>query len=292
MTAPASRTWLARAAWTFWALMPLAVLAYHFGPGQTLMGKAAAARVVEAARADEKIAEQLLDDAYAAHLRALEARAAASGKEDATLRAAADKASAEEAQAYARSEAQWQRVADNLQQAITALQPADASAARELRVDRARAVLRAGDIPGAMGDLEQVLTELADTKAESSTTAMRAREELGTAMYFGARVLRMSGKPADEWRPLAAGARQQFRYLAQHARDTNASPDSITNHDKNTELVLNLEQSGLDELLAKPRPRACPNGNGKLSTAKRPGRRPGDKPGNGAGMDGEIGQGW
>ncbi len=292
MKSPTARIWLARAAWTLWALAPVAVLAYHFGPGQALMGKAAAARIIETVREEERIAEELLDAAYAAHLRALEARAAASGKEDADLRAKAAQASAEETAAYDKSQAQWQRVADSLQQAITALAPADAAATRELRVDRARAVSRAGDISGAMGELEQLLTELSDDKQEASSTAMRAREELGTAMYFGARVLRMSGKPADDWRPLAAGARQQFRYLAQHARDTGAPADTIANHDKNTELVLNLEQSGLDELLAKPRPRPCPGGDGKLGSGKRPGRRPGQQPGGGAGMNGEIGQGW
>lgn len=290
MKTPAARIWLTRAAWTLWALAPVAVLAYHFGPGQAHMGKAAAVSIIQTARAQERVAEELLDAAYAAHLRALAARAAASGKEDADLRAKAAEASAMETDAYAKSQAQWQRVADSLQEAITHLTPADPAAARDLRVDRARAVLRAGDIPAAMSDLEQVLTELSDQ--QTAPTALRAREELGSAMYFGARTLRMSGKPADDWRPLAAGARQQFRYLAQHARDNGLSPETIANHDKNTELVLNLEQSGLDELLAKPRPRPCPNGDGKLGAGKRPGRRPGKQPGGGAGMDGEIGQGW
>lgn len=91
-------------------------------------------------------------------------------------------------------------------------------------------------------------------------------------------------------------ARQNFRYLAEQARAAGADAETIANHEKNGELVLNLEQSSLDELYAKPRPKDSPTGkcNG-LGNQPRPGRRgnkPGDKPSKGAGMNGEIGDGW
>jgi hypothetical protein len=84
--------------------------------------------------------------------------------------------------------------------------------------------------------------------------------------------------------------------LAEEAKARGASREEIANHEKNGELVLNLEQSSLDELYGKPRPKDSPTGNcnglcdGK---GKKPGKKPGgDKPSKGAGMNGEIGNGW
>ena len=74
------------------------------------------------------------------------------------------------------------------------------------------------------------------------------------------------------------------------------SQEEIANHEKNGELVLNLEQSSLDELYAKPRPKDSPtgtcNGLGDKPRRGNKGRNQGDKPSKGAGMNGEIGNGW
>jgi hypothetical protein len=126
--------------------------------------------------------------------------------------------------------------------------------------------------------------------------AREARTELATAYYYGARLLRLAGQPAEQWREAASRAKQNFRYLAEEAKARGASREEIANHEKNGELVLNLEQSSLDELYGKPRPKDSPTGNcnglcdGK---GKKPGKKPGgDKPSKGAGMNGEIGNGW
>ena len=120
--------------------------------------------------------------------------------------------------------------------------------------------------------------------------------QLATAYYYGARLMRLAGKPADEWREVASRARQNFRYLAEDARTRGAPDGEVANHEKNGELVLNLEQSSLDELYAKPRPKDSPTGTcDKLGQNPRPGRKgrnQGDKPSKGAGMNGEIGPGW
>ena len=125
--------------------------------------------------------------------------------------------------------------------------------------------------------------------------AIKAREELATAYYYGARLMRLAGKPADEWREVASRARQNFRYLAEDAKARGASGDEIANHEKNGELVLNLEQSSLDELYAKPRPKDSPtgkcNGLGQKPRPGNKGRNQGQKPAKGAGMNGEIGNG-
>jgi hypothetical protein len=135
----------------------------------------------------------------------------------------------------------------------------------------------------------------------------------------------MSGKPAEVWKEIAARSRQQFRYLAEQgqgkagearagtgddgardgARDgvggdrragaTTGTTASAEDHRKNIELVLNLEQSSLDELYAKARPKDSPIGTGnRLGKGQRRGRGPNGNgpPQNGAGMGDEVGPGW
>ena len=51
--------------------------------------------------------------------------------------------------------------------------------------------------------------------------------ELATAYYYGARLMRLAGKPADEWREVAGRARQNFRYLAEDGwQDAFASDEA------------------------------------------------------------------
>lgn len=72
--------------------------------------------------------------------------------------------------------------------------------------------------------------------------------------------MRLAGKPAAQWREVAGRARQNYRYLAEDAKARGAPDADVANHQKNSELVLNLEQSSLDELYAKARPKDSPTG--------------------------------
>jgi hypothetical protein len=297
-----------RIAWTLWALVPVGMLAFHFGPGQAIHREEQASRLVARASSLEEIALASQERAYAAHLAAVAARMAAFGTDDAALREAATRATEAEDAAYASAGADWKAAATALAEAETALADEGGLRNAEIRVARARAIVRSGDVGVGAELLESVLeTGLAtepsadaasDPKdaAARETLARAAREELATAYYYGARLMRLAGKPSEEWREVSALARQHFRALAEQANADEAADDAAR-HERNVELVLNLEQSSLDELYGKPSPRDCPGGqcNGM---GKRPGKKPGKRPGNGeqpskgAGMGGDIGTGW
>jgi len=290
------RTNLTRFAWTVWALVPVGLLAFHFGPGQAAFREDTAARLVARADGLQQEALALQQAAYAAHLAAIEARVAAFGKDDESLRQAALAATAREEEAYAEAGAAWRQTADALAEAQACVDEVGGRVREEIRLAKARALVRTGDVAAGANELEDMLFDAEENPAIDATLSLEAREELATAYYYGARLMRLAGKPADEWREVAGRARQNFRYLAEDARRRGAPGTEVANHEKNGELVLNLEQSSLDELYAKPRPKDSPTGkcNG-LGTQPRPGRKGrnnGDKPAKGAGMNGEIGNGW
>ncbi len=298
-------SFMSRALWTAWALVPVGVLAWHFGPGQAALGRDRAAEIVAAAAVLEATAIDLQERAYASHLEAIEARAAAFATEDPALRAAAVEASAQEDAAADDAEAAWAETAAALDEAVALLGPdaeapadlgADLEAAQSLRLARARALVRAGEIGRGANELEDLLLELGDSGRGEKPLALSAREELATAYYYGARLMRLAGKSGPEWRRIAALARQNFRYLAERTAESGLDPARVADHERNTELVLNLEQSSREELAFLARPRQSPTGAGEgLGRELRPGRRgrnQGDQPARGAGMNGEIGIGW
>ncbi len=163
----------------------------------------------------------------------------------------------------------------------------DEAGVHEIRWAAAYATVRSGDIWGGITDLESLLEDPHATPELTRAT----REELATAYYYGARLLRLSGMPQNEWRVESSKARQHFRFLAEH--DDASSPDS----QRNLELVLNLEQTQQAELEGAPLPKACPK-SGKQANRKSncQGKKPGPpkqkQDARGAGGSEEIRDGW
>lgn len=281
-----------RLLWTLWALVPVGLLAFHYGPGQRASrAEQAGALVAKADRARSE-AEALQSAAHALHVTAVaaRARAAASAGDPSLHRAALEAVAAEEA-AYAESAMAWTGVADTLASAQALLSESGAPQAREVRVAKAAALVRAGEVAAGAGELEDML---ADGTGAGTPLESAVREELATAYYHGARLQRLAGRPEDEWRDSARHAREQFRYLAEDARARGEPAGRVRDLERNVELVLDLEQSAGDQVALKVKPKDCPSGqcNG-LAPRKGKGRKPGEgTPSKGAGMQGEIGDGW
>ena len=287
---------VARIGWACWALVPVALLTFHFGPGQAAYVQDRAARLQSEARDAERRANDAQDAAYAHHLRAIEARRAAFLSQSADDETKSREATEVEDRAYSVAAARWKETADKLQQVQTVLGAASPEEARRVRWARARAMVRAGEIWSGIGELEQLLEELHDASDEQAALARGAREELATAYYYGARLLRLSGMPAQEWRVESGKARQNFRYLAERAIERGESPDVAQSYQRNVELVLNLEQASLVDIQGKPLPKESPR-TGNLGN--RPGQRAGKsqrpptrRDARGAGGAGDIGDGW
>jgi hypothetical protein len=105
--------------------------------------------------------------------------------------------------------------------------------------------------------------------------------------------MRLSGRPASEWKEVSGRARQNFRYLAE---TSGADAALAKNHQNNLELVLNLEQSSLEDIQAKPLPKDSPRANrdglGWPGQAQEPTPAAAGPPNNGASGAGEIESGW
>ncbi|MCH2162639.1 MAG: hypothetical protein MK085_12305 [Phycisphaerales bacterium] len=281
--------------WVVWALVPVVVLAYHYGPGQHHDRRdAAVKRHLEAIDLETR-ASVIQAEAYEAHLAVMSSRMATflPGNEDSGQEL--ESAIAREQEAYARAADQWELVADAYKDVEELLEEDDVVQPR-IRWAKARALVRSGDIWGGAGELEDLLHELDQTDSEGSQLARATREELASAHYFGARLLRLGGEPAMEWRAESAKARQHFRLLAESASSRGERMDVVRGFEDNVERVLDLEQLDLSDIQGMPLPRDSPRGtrgnrpgNGRPGITQRP---PSQRDGRGAGGAGDIGSGW
>lgn len=188
-----------------WLLLPVALAAYHYGPGRAALGRdQAASRLAAAGRAE----------------------------------AAQD----------------WPAAMAAYEEALAAL-PQDAAPARaRVRLAQARARVFTGELPEAMGDLEGLML---DVKADARLAGLEGavREELASAQYHAAWLMRLEGADREEWTAQTEKARQNFRWLAEGAlatRDARAE-----DHQRNLEATIRLAQMDVSELQALPLPKQC-----------------------------------
>src|SRR5262245_58417277 len=163
--------------WSVWALIPVAAISYHFGPGQRAYTEDRAGDLLAQARRLDGVAESAQEKAYQAHLSALKARKAGVAQGTPEAVAAAKAAADTEDAAYADAATAWHATADKLHEAQEMLTTAGSPKAETVRVARNRALIRSGSIAEGVQDLEAMLDTLADSGKETSVLADQAREE-------------------------------------------------------------------------------------------------------------------
>ena len=183
-------------------------------------------------------------------------------------------------------EEQWEAAAAKYAAALVALPAGPAEERQRLEVALGRVLVMSGSIIEGQERLEKTLTELTAAGQGSSPIAQAARYELATSSYYAAWLMRLEGATAEEWKAEAEVARQNFRLLAETAASTAADGSDASPFERSLEATIRLEQMDLNELLAKPLPKNCPNCKQGLCQRKRKqcasrcnseGKKPGEK---------------
>lgn len=285
--------------WSAWAMLPVLGLAFHFGPGQTLLNRDLAISQMGAAEVAEQAATELQSQAYEAQFATLAARDQLLEDDNEENRARVEQLMNAEQQAYAAASDAWKTAAESYQQVESLLE--GTFEANQVRLLRSRALVRAGEVFNGIDELESTLAAALEESTggepdpQAALLVVAAREELAAAHYYGARLLREEGRAPDVWKQVSETSRQQFRYLAEQTAMSSA-PEVSRNLQRNLERVLDLEQQDRSELVGRPIPKDSPRARrpGDGEPSKRPGIGPprGDQPGSGASGMMEIGDGW
>jgi hypothetical protein len=164
---------------------------------------------------------------------------------------------------------------------------------RRVRVECAKSLLLAHQLPKAYDELALLVPELQnDPKADSAVLA-DARESLANAKYYMTWLMRLEGDPRTEWEPEIEGARQTYRLLAEQAA-ARGDAKAATRNEEDLEAAIRLARLDLSELQALPLPSQCKGccsgqcnckgkGKGKSKSAgKTPQKKQGDEQARGA----------
>src|SRR5260221_4718824 len=201
-----------------WLLIPVAIGAYHYGPGQDRL------------RSDR--AESAIERAEAA---ARDARDTAAKDGD------------EAARGY------WAQAEEAYAEAIELLPPGKTAAARALRLERAKAQMFVSQLPEACHDLAALVDEIAGDPAPDAKLLDGARTALANAQYYTTWLMRLEGASRDEWEPQIEAARPNYKLIAEKA-DSAGDPKLAAATREDLESAIRLARMDLADLQGLPLP--------------------------------------
>lgn len=167
-----------------------------------------------------------------------------------------DRAADQAAQARAaEAREDWATAVAFYDQALQMMPERELGDRRLFRFSRARAVFHQGKLEVAILDLEEIEKEL-QREMPDSRVLSGVRSELAQARFCKAWLLRQSGKPESEWRPLAVVSKQGFESLAAASKRLGKA-DEEAGHARHAVNVVRLENVSAAEFNALPMPTNC-----------------------------------
>lgn len=147
----------------------------------------------------------------------------------------------------------YARAAEEFDAALKSLPEGKTAEARQIRLERDKAMMFAKKLPEAHEDLDNLVAEMqADPKADPKVLN-EARAALANSQYYVTWLMRLRGHARDEWEPEIEGARQTYRLLAEQAEAAGDS-ELMARFQKDCESAIRLARLDLDELQGLPLP--------------------------------------
>lgn len=148
---------------------------------------------------------------------------------------------------------QWSPAAARFEKALEALPAERIDDARLIRLELAQAKMNAARLPEAHGELKTLLDELLDDDAHSVELERKVRESLAGSQFYMTWLMRLEGLPNTEWEPEIESARQNYRMLAETARESGKSAEA-KKQQENLEASIRLARLDLTDLQGLPLP--------------------------------------
>jgi hypothetical protein len=142
---------------------------------------------------------------------------------------------------------------DSYNAALKALPEGRTAEARKIRVERAKAMMLAKQLPDAHADLRTLVDELAADPAADPKLLADARSTFANSQYYMTWLMRLEGLNRDAWEPEAEAARQTYKLLAEEAEKRGDSA-AAKKHREDLESSIRLARMELAELQGLPLP--------------------------------------
>jgi hypothetical protein len=114
-------------------------------------------------------------------------------------------------------EGDWAVAVESYGEALASLPAERQAELRRIRLERAKAQMLAHQLPAAHADLAALVSELQGDRNADVGVLAAARDALAQAQYYMTWLMRLEGRPREDWEPEIDGARQLYALLAEQA---------------------------------------------------------------------------
>lgn len=148
---------------------------------------------------------------------------------------------------------QWNEVVEKCDSALAKLPKDRLAESRQLVLERAKARMLAKQLPVAHEELRGLVDDLSADPSADPKLLEEAQASLANARYYLTWLMRLEGKPAEEWEPEIEASRQTWRMLAEQAA---ADGDEVEakRYREDLESTIRLARMELTELQGLPLP--------------------------------------
>jgi hypothetical protein len=126
----------------------------------------------------------------------------------------------------------------------------DKSVAQRLPLELAKARMQASGLSDARIELETLVEQLSGEKDTDPALLRDARQALARSQFFTTWLMRLEGQPRETWEPEIEAARQNWRWLAEGAKD---GKEALA-HQADLEAAIRLERLQIEDLQGLPLP--------------------------------------
>jgi hypothetical protein len=183
---------------------------------------------------------------------------------------------------------QYGPACESYEAALAMIPAANVAAIRQVRLERAKAQMLASQLPEAYDELYTLGEELATDDTASADLVAETRNAMAGAQYYMTWLMRLEGRPRDDWEPVIEASRQNYRLLAERA-EAATNVERAKQHREDLEAAIRLARLDLAELQALPIPSQCKKCNSGNCRCKGVGDKPKTgKPGGRGGSGGPL----
>jgi hypothetical protein len=154
------------------------------------------------------------------------------------------------------SEQEWAEAVEYFDEALKNL-PADrVGESRRIRLEKAKAQMKAQQLPEAYAALHTLCEELQGDAKAATKLLSETRSALAQAQYYVTWLMRLEGEPQEAWEPEIEAARQNYRLLAEEAKKAGNQKEAEKNAE-DLEAAVRLARMDLSELQGLTLPSQC-----------------------------------
>ncbi|MFT4547328.1 MAG: hypothetical protein ACI8XO_001314 [Verrucomicrobiales bacterium] len=203
----------------FWLLVPVAMAAYHYGPGQQLM-------TVDGVGSTLRQAEKLVAEAKALV----------------------------EADKQRDANPVFAEAIEKFDEAILNLPKENLREIQRIRLEKAKALFASQKNPTARKELDALLDELNKEKGENRDEQLvdDTQKALAASQFYMTWLMRIEGHPREIWEPEALRSRQNYQALAERAEKVGGTKAKSAKQD--LEASVRLALVDLQDLQGLPLP--------------------------------------